>query len=212
MVERVYWDTSCFISFLSATHPDEKERALICRDVLQHAINDRIEVWTSAWSIVETIRPKTKYVPKPLPLWARALEQTNDKGIKLYPDATAKFEEIWEYYNRHTVPTRKLSDEEYQCIRDVFSNRMVRMIQVEPSIAEEAARLAIDRNIRPADGLHVASALARKCAKIHCWDHDYSRTDDLIPSGPPTWMSEQPELGLSPPPPSAAKSLGPPTA
>jgi hypothetical protein len=33
-IPRFYWDTSCFISYLSAKHPDEQQRALVCKDIL----------------------------------------------------------------------------------------------------------------------------------------------------------------------------------
>ena len=200
-IPRVYWDTSCFISYLSAHHPLERDRALICQDILHHAQNDRVEIWTSVWTIVETIRPKEEYQPSPLPPWSKALEQVDRDGNLVYPSAISELNRIWEYYKRHTLPTRKLTPQEAQKIQQIFAYPFVRKIQIEPTIASHAAQIALDRNMKPGDSIHVASALARQCSFIHCWDRDYSKTDDLIQSQEPSWMSPQPILPnlLSPP-------------
>jgi predicted nucleic acid-binding protein len=73
-IQKIYWDTSCFIAYLSIPHPEEQIRALVCRDILHHAQNDKVELVTSSWTIVETIRPKLEYKPSPIPQWADALE------------------------------------------------------------------------------------------------------------------------------------------
>ena len=90
--KRIYWDTSCFISYLSGTHPDEIARQVVCEDVLKHARNDDVEIWTSVWTIVETIRPKTLYQPSSVPLWAELLNGADDKGKPFHPEATGEFE------------------------------------------------------------------------------------------------------------------------
>jgi hypothetical protein len=108
--KKVYWDTSCFISYLSGIHPDEVTRSLICEDVLKHARNDDIEIWTSVYTIVETIRPKAVYQPSPSPLWAELLNAKDQKGNIIHPEASGEFEKIWNYYKRNTVPGRLLSE------------------------------------------------------------------------------------------------------
>src|ERR1019366_2226203 len=188
-VDRVYWETVCFISFLSATHPDEQKRAQVCQDVLHHAQNDRIEIWTSVWTIVETIRPKQRYLPVDLPEWAKALEQKGKKGELLFPGASKHLAEIWEYCKRHTVSTRMLTQQELDAVRAIFNYPFVRTISIETTIATQASQIARERNMRPGDSIHVASALARKCSCIHRWDRDYKRSDELIPSKEPEWMS-----------------------
>jgi predicted nucleic acid-binding protein len=200
-VPRVYWDTSCFISYLSAQHPAEYQRALVCRDILQHAQNDRVEIWTSAWTIVETIRPKQEFKLPALPKWAEALNQADKDGNLIYPDAADVLGKLWDYFHRHTVPTRNLSKEEAESVQAIFAYPFIRKISIEPTIATHAAQIARERNFRPGDSLHVASALARNCDCIHRWDRDYQKTDSLIPSTEPQMMTAQQELpGILPPP------------
>jgi predicted nucleic acid-binding protein len=196
--ERLYWDSSCFISYLSASHPDEIRRAEICKDILKHAQNDDVEIWTSVWSIVETIRPKEKYQAQPLPKWSILLDARNKDGSLQFPTALAQLEKIWNYYHRHTLPSRRISAAEASEIQRIFNYPFIRKIQIEPTIANRAAEIARDKNIKPGDALHVASALARQCIKIQRWDHDFQKTDDLIPSEEPQRVTPQ-ELMFFPP-------------
>src|SRR5260221_11476058 len=128
--KRIYWDTSCFISYLSGTHPDEIARSLICEDVLKHARSDQIEIWTSVYTIVETIRPKTAYEPTPAPLWAGLLKTKDSKGNVIHPDAASEFDRIWNYYKRNTLTTRPLSEEQALRIKQMFDWSWIRKIQV----------------------------------------------------------------------------------
>ena len=99
---KFYWDSSCFISYLSSSNSGEAARAGICEDILNHAKNGDVEIWTSVWTIVETTRPKSPTSNSfPLPEWAELL----------HPSASAEFERIWQYYKRNTAPARVLSDE-----------------------------------------------------------------------------------------------------
>lgn len=188
-IPKVYWDTSCFISFLSGNHPDEQARAEICADILKHARNNDIQIWTSVWTIVETIRPKEMYKPQSLPPWSKALEVTDATGGLVYPNAKAQLEQIWNYYNRNTVPSRNLSATDASDIKKMFLWPWISKIQIVPTIAEHAADIARNYNLKPGDSLHVASALARGCDSIHRWDRDYTRTDSLITSKDPLRMS-----------------------
>jgi predicted nucleic acid-binding protein len=196
--KKVYWDTSCFISYLSSTHPDEVARALICEDILKHARNDQIEIWTSVWTIVETIRPKTIYQPSPVPLWAELLNGKDEKGNAIHPEATGEFEKIWNYYKRNTLPTRLLSEDQTLRIKQMFDWPWIKKIQVIPAISHRAAEIARSHNMKAADALHVASALHRNCEILHRWDRDYERTDNLIKSEEPCRMSPQNLLELKP--------------
>jgi predicted nucleic acid-binding protein len=199
--KRVYWDTSCFISYLSGTHPDEIARAQVCEDVLLDARNDDIEIWTSVWTIVETVRPKTPYKAVPLPLWASLLNQTDSKGNLIQPSATTEFTKIWEYYKRSTLPSRLLSEPESLKIRGMFDWPWINKIQVIPAIAHKATEIARNHNMKTGDALHVASALARNCEVIHRWDKDYAKTDALIPSVEPARIARQGTLILPTPAP-----------
>src|SRR5215510_4295838 len=53
----IYWDTSVFLCFLN---PEENERRLICEDILRHARDGKIKLYTSTYTIAEVIRPKRK--------------------------------------------------------------------------------------------------------------------------------------------------------
>ncbi len=59
-VRRVYWDTGLFICFLNAK---EKHRREICEDILKHARDGRIAIYTSMWTIAEVIKPKGSPAP-----------------------------------------------------------------------------------------------------------------------------------------------------
>ena len=194
---RFYWDTSCFISYLSATHPDEQHRALVCKDILHHAQNDNVEIWTSAWTIVEVIRPRQKEEIVSLPDWANALKITDADERLLYPKAIGHLTEIWNYYHRHTAPTRKLTDDELSIVRSIFLYPFVKIAMIEQTVANEAVQISRSTGIRPGDSLHVASAIARKCDCIHRWDRDFTKTDHLITSKEPEMISPQSALFLT---------------
>jgi predicted nucleic acid-binding protein len=198
-IKRVYWDTSCFISYLSGTHPNEVQRSKICEDILNCARNDQIEVWTSVWTICETIRPRVDSTPQPTPLWASLLEATDKDGKLLHPEAPINFKKIWEFYERNTRATRLLPEADAKRIRAMFDWSWIKKIQVFPAIAHKATEIARAHNMKPGDSIHVASALARNCDVIQRWDRDYTRTDSLIPSEEPAWLSKQAPLELKAP-------------
>jgi predicted nucleic acid-binding protein len=195
--KKVYWDTSCFISYLSGTRPEEVARSLICEDILKHARNDEVEIWTSVYTIVETIRPKSAYQPSPAPLWAELLNTKDKDGKILHPEAASEFDKIWNYYKKSTLPTRLLAEDQALRIKQMFDWSWIRKIQVIPVIAHKAAEIARAHNMKPGDSVHVASALHRNCEVIHRWDRDYARTDSLIPSQDPLRMAPQNLLDLT---------------
>jgi predicted nucleic acid-binding protein len=57
---KIYWDSSCFICFLNKA---EAARRKICEDILYHAQDRKIELWTSTWTIVEVVRPNRHSLP-----------------------------------------------------------------------------------------------------------------------------------------------------
>ena len=54
-LRRLYWDTTCFICFLNQ---DEAERRLICDDILRHARDGKVLLYTSTFTIAEVLYPK----------------------------------------------------------------------------------------------------------------------------------------------------------
>jgi predicted nucleic acid-binding protein len=169
-------------------------------DVLRHARDGNIDIYTSCWTLVETIRPRDRYIPEALPDWSRALDATNEDGEKIYPNAKNQLEQIWSYYKRNTVPSRLLSQEQADKIKEMFSWSWIRKIQVVPTIAASASEIARKCNMKPADSLHVASALSRGCQLLHRWDRDYQKTDHLVPSMEPVRISPPDLLSELPPP------------
>jgi len=53
-VNRIYWDSTAFICFLKKT---EGERRRICEDVLYHARDGNVQLFTSTFTLAEVIRP-----------------------------------------------------------------------------------------------------------------------------------------------------------
>jgi predicted nucleic acid-binding protein len=196
--KKVYWDTSIFISYLSSTHPAEVARAEIAEDILKHARAGDLEVWTSVWTIVETIRPKS-VVPEnfPLPIWAGLLNAADKDGALLQPTASVDFAKIWTYFKRNTLPARLIPEADAQKIKDMFDWPWIKKIDIVPAISHRAAEIARAHNMKGGDSLHVASALHRQCEVLQRWDRDYQKTNDLIPSQDPERMSSQASLGLS---------------
>ncbi len=60
MAKTLYWDTSVFLCFLN---PAERDRRLICEDILQNAQKGEVRLVTSTYTVVETIRPKKVSIP-----------------------------------------------------------------------------------------------------------------------------------------------------
>lgn len=197
MEAKVYWDTSCFISYLSSTHPEEQRRAEICQDILNHAKDDRIQIWTSVWTIVETLRPKVLPEVFALPEWAHLLSAKDEKGALLYPKAASELETMWAWYKRQTRPSHLLTPDQSKRITEMFSWSWIKKIDLGPGISTKAIDIQRAHGMRAGDAVHVASALARGCEVIHCWDKDYDKTHSLIPSKAPVKMSPQGDLELT---------------
>lgn len=76
---KLYWDSSCFICFLNKA---ESDRRKICEDILHHAEDRLVEIWTSTWTIVEVVRPKKVSLPQ---------------SQKLTPEQITKIERMFEW-------------------------------------------------------------------------------------------------------------------
>src|SRR5712691_9245098 len=76
---KLYWDSSCFICFLNKA---ESDRRKICEDILHHAQDRLVEIWTSTWTIVEVVRPKKISLPQ---------------SQKLTPEQITKIEGMFEW-------------------------------------------------------------------------------------------------------------------
>jgi len=201
---KLYWDSSCFISFINSGTPAEAVRSAICADILKNAQNAHVEIWTSMWAIVEVIRPKNPPQVKPLPKWATEI---SSKAPASWPEV----QKLWDYWVRQTTPTRMLSAHEIAQIGGMFQWKYINKILVDEPIALAAVGLSRTHGLRPADAVHAASAIAAKCDAIQCWDRDYSKVSHLIAIEEPVHISPQGVLPLASPTPTPLASPSAPT-
>lgn len=54
-LNRIYWDSTAFLCFLKQ---HEGERRGICEDILHHARDGKVNLFTSTFTITEVIRPR----------------------------------------------------------------------------------------------------------------------------------------------------------
>jgi predicted nucleic acid-binding protein len=61
----IYWDTSVFLCFL---RKHEGEKRAICEDILRHARDGKISLYTSSFTVTEVIKPLRMETTGPRPL------------------------------------------------------------------------------------------------------------------------------------------------
>lgn len=179
----VYWDSSCFICFLNR---DETHRRTICEDILRHAKDGTIQLWTSTWTIVEVIRPKN-HGSAPLPDWAK-------KAIKAVPEASEELGRLWKRYQA-SDPATKLTGKQIEKISAMFEWPFVHKINVDERVSKKAVELARDFGLKPADAVHAAAAIIRKVSALQRWDRDFDKVKSLILVEEPKQLSQQGILG-----------------
>jgi len=69
--------------------------------------------------------------------------------------------------------------------------RKLTLVELTRPIAEAARDLCWDRRIRPKDAIHVASAIAARCAVLHTHDETLQKRSRLV--------GGDPILGITPP-------------
>lgn len=184
-IRKLYWDTNCFIAYISGAHPDEAHRSSICVDVLENAERTTVEVWTSVFTIAEVIRRKLPAPNnKPLPKWTKAIKEKA-------PEALTRVQELWDFQCRRTAGTKALKVEEVTQLQEMFSWAFIRKIQLDERIARKAVSISQKYGLRAPDAIHVASAMERGCACIQTFDTDYSAISHLIAVEEPTVISAQ---------------------
>lgn len=183
---KLYWDSSCFISYLNE---NERERREICEDILEHARNNAVEIWTSTFTIVEVIRPRWQ-VAAPLPEWAvKAIEAVEDE----FPEARSELETLWRRHQSANAAAR-MTAEEIELVSAMFEWEYIQLIEVSEPIANMAVKLARDCGLKAADSIHAASAIGRKVDVIQRWDRDFSKVSHLITVEDPKMISVRPPL------------------
>ena len=67
----IYWDTSVFLCFL---RKNESERRAICEDILRHARDGKVSLYTSSFTVTEVIKPLRMETTGPRPLSSDEVE------------------------------------------------------------------------------------------------------------------------------------------
>jgi predicted nucleic acid-binding protein len=67
----IYWDTSVFLCFL---RKQESERRAICEDILRHAHDGKVSLYTSSFTVTEVIKPLRMETTGPRPLSSDEVE------------------------------------------------------------------------------------------------------------------------------------------
>lgn len=184
--KKLYWDSSCFICFLNA---DEERRRIICQDILDHARNRGVELWTSTWTIAEVIRPR-RHGAAPLPLWAiRAIATLK----KEFPAIEEELPRLWNRY-QSSDPMKKLTSEEISLINGMFRWPYVQKVNLDERIAGKAVELARDYGLKPSDSVHAASAMMARVSVLQRWDRDFDKVKHLVPVEEPQQISAQNSL------------------
>lgn len=185
---KIYWDSSCFICFLNR-NATEVSRRLICEDVLKHARNNDIEIYTSNWTKVEVIRPKL-HGAAPLPLWAsEAIAAMEAK----YPQIRTELETLWKRYQSND-PAKKLTAKQIEKIKGMFEWDFIVPVNLDERVAEKAVELSRSLGLKPADAVHAASALIAKVPVLQKWDRDFDKIAHLITVEEPQKISAQNSL------------------
>ena len=76
----------------------------------------------------------------------------------------------------------------------MFAWDYIHLVQVTPAIALHASDLSRDTGLKPADAIHAASALARKCSVLQRFDRHFDKVSHLISVGEPSMVTEPPPL------------------
>jgi predicted nucleic acid-binding protein len=183
--QKIYWDSSCFICFLNKGAL-EAGRRTICEDVLRHARNGDVQIWTSTWTIVEVIRPK-RQGSQPLPGWgSTAIAAVRNN----FPSAPEQIETLWKRYQSND-PAIKLTPEQIEKIQAMFEWEFIKKINLDEPVANKAVELARDYGLRPADSVHAASAIIRKIPILQRWDRDFEKVKSLLTVEEPKYLTKE---------------------
>jgi len=86
----------------------------------------------------------------------------------------------------HPLP---LSPQEVSDLNGMFQWPWVKKYQVDENVAMRAAKIARDTNLKPADSIHVATAIAAACDVLQRWDRDFDKVKSLIRVEDPVLIS-----------------------
>jgi len=88
-----------------------------------------------------------------------------------------------------------LTPEEEQKIGDYFNHDYIKLVIVDREVGESARRLARKYGLRPADAVHLASAIKAKADELLTWDGDnfpMNQTIEGVTIKLPYWFGQTP--------------------
>lgn len=84
-----------------------------------------------------------------------------------------------------------LTEEEEQRIDDFFKHDYIKLLAVDRGLAEHARKLARTHNLRPADAIHLASAIRARADEFLTWDKDFPKiTIEAVTIKEPYWFGQ----------------------
>ena len=92
-----------------------------------------------------------------------------------------------------------LTEEQVSKLRGMFSWPWLKKIQIHEQLALDASDLARDYQLKPADAIHAATAIAEKCDELQCWDRDFNKVASRISVTSPKYVSQMPLLQVKTP-------------
>lgn len=119
----------------------------------------------------------------------------DDAGTGRWPIFTSTFT-IVEVFKKRNRPA--LTIEEEQTIDAFFKHEYIKLVTLDRYVAEQGRRLARAYNLRPADAIHLASAIRIKADQLLTWDDDFPKNTTIegVLIREPFWLG-QPELPLT---------------
>jgi predicted nucleic acid-binding protein len=158
-------------------------------DILRHAELGNVEIWTSAITMAEVIRPKNPFTPVALPEWSKSV-------LEKFPAIEIELRKLWDFFKRRTMPTRQLTDAEATAIQDLFNADWIKIIHLDERTINEAVTMARKYGLKPMDAIHAASAYLKRppIDEFHYFDKDYSRVSAILKLALPSRISAQEEF------------------
>ena len=88
--------------------------------------------------------------------------------------------------------TELLPDEKESVINEVFANKQIVWVEVDLPLAVEARRLARLHDLKPADAVHLASAVRGKADILLRWNHRFKVSEEIteLEVCDPYWWGE----------------------
>lgn len=74
----------------------------------------------------------------------------------------------------------RLKESSEQKIKEFFENDFILLVNVDKFIAESARKLIWDKNLKPKDSIHVATALYKKISILNTFDNDLLKLDGQL--------------------------------